>query len=59
VGRPPGRQEPADFVLRRFTAAERPEIDLAVQFAADLVEVFVAEGGEAARQRAGEIGRTP
>lgn len=56
VGRPPGRMDPADYVLRRFAAKERPEIDLTVQYAADVIEVFAADGGEAARQRAGELG---
>ena len=56
VGRPPGRQDPADYVLKRFAKKERPEMDLVVQYAADVVEVFVAEGGEAARRRAGEMG---
>ena len=55
VGRPPGRIEPADYVLRLFSKKERPEVDLAVQLAAELVEVFAADGGEAARQRAGEM----
>lgn len=53
VGRPPGRMDPADFVLRRFTAKEQPEVDLMVQLAADVVERFVAEGGEAAQQFTG------
>lgn len=55
VGRPPGRQDPADFVLRPFSKKEREEIDLVIQFAADVVEMFVADGGDAARQRAGEL----
>ncbi len=55
VGRPPGRQDPADFVLRQFTAEERPEIDLTVQLGAEVAEVFVSQGGDAARQRAGEL----
>lgn len=55
VGRPPGRMDPADYVLRPFTASERPEIDVSLQQAADLVELFAAEGGEAANQRAGEL----
>ena len=55
VGRPPGRQDPADFVLRPFTSHERPEIDVTIQLAADLIETFVADGGDAARQRAGEL----
>lgn len=56
VGRPPGRMDPAEYVLRRFTAAERPEVDLTVQYAADVVEVFADEGGEAAGRHAGELG---
>ena len=31
------------------------EIDVVIQFAADVVETFVTEGGDAARQRAGEL----
>lgn len=55
VGRPPGGMDPADFVLRPFSAAQREEADLMIQRAADLVEVFALEGGDAARQRAGEL----
>ena len=54
VGRPPGRQDPADFVLRRFSKAERPDVDLMVVEAADVVRSFAADGGEAARQAAGD-----
>ncbi len=54
VGRPPGRMEPAAFVLKRFAAKERPEIDVSVQLAADVAETFAARGGEDARQHAGE-----
>lgn len=42
IGRPPGRQDPADFVLKRFPARERPDIDVAVEEAADLVLDLVA-----------------
>lgn len=54
VGRPPGRQDPADFVLRRFSKAERPDVDLMIVEAADVVRSFAADGGEAARQAAGD-----
>lgn len=54
VGRPPGRMDPADFVLRRFTKKEQPEIDLLIQRAADVVELFVTEGPDAAQQATGE-----
>lgn len=43
VGRPPGRQDPADFVLRKFGSRERPEVDLLVVDAADVVERWVAD----------------
>jgi peptidyl-tRNA hydrolase, PTH1 family len=43
VGRPPGRQDPADFVLRRFGSKERPEADLLVVDAADVVERWVVD----------------
>lgn len=53
VGRPPGRMDPADFVLRRFTAKEQPEVDVLIEQAADVVERFIAEGGPAAQQLTG------
>jgi len=43
--------DPADFVLRDFTAAERPEVALAVVEAADAVEMLVQQGLVAAQQR--------
>ena len=55
VGRPPGRMDPADFVLRRFAKAEQDEAALMMQLAADVAEVFVERGGDAARQAAGEM----
>lgn len=53
VGRPPGRMDPADFVLRRFTRAERAEVDLMVADAAAVVEDWATDV-EAATRRAGE-----
>jgi peptidyl-tRNA hydrolase, PTH1 family len=44
VGRPPGRQSPADFVLSDYTAAERKILPLQVGRAADAVEVLVDHG---------------
>jgi PTH1 family peptidyl-tRNA hydrolase len=46
VGRPPGRQDPADFVLCDFSAAERKDLDYLVDRAADLVEAVVTRGLE-------------
>lgn len=53
VGRPQGRIDPADFVLRRFSSTERTEVDLLLQVAADTLGVYLEEGPEEARQRAG------
>jgi PTH1 family peptidyl-tRNA hydrolase len=49
IGRPPGRQDPADFVLKDFSAAERKELDLHVVEAADAVELLLAAGLESAQ----------
>ena len=54
VGRPPGRMDPADFVLRRFTVRERSDVDLLVVEGAAVLRTFAAAGGERARQYAGE-----
>lgn len=54
VGRPPDRIDPAAYVLDRFGKAERAEMDDIVIRAARVAEVFVTEGGEAARRAAGE-----
>lgn len=53
VGRPPGRMDPADYVLRRFAAKEQPEIDLMIELAADVVDKFITDGGPAAQQLTG------
>ncbi|MFQ5554972.1 MAG: aminoacyl-tRNA hydrolase [Acidimicrobiia bacterium] len=55
VGRPPGPMDPADYVLRPFRSEERESAGVMVQLAADVVETFVASGGDSARQRAGEL----
>jgi peptidyl-tRNA hydrolase, PTH1 family len=51
IGRPPGRQDPADWVLDPFGAAERPTLAIAIADAADAVELLVDEGLLAAQQR--------
>ena len=51
VGRPPGRQEGADHVLRRPSRAERAELDVVVAEAADAVETILDEGTAAAMNR--------
>jgi PTH1 family peptidyl-tRNA hydrolase len=49
IGRPPGRQDPADYVLREFAAAERKDLAFHVDRAADAVELLLAEGLVAAQ----------
>jgi len=51
VGRPPGRQDPADFVLKEFSSTEKKELPFLVPDAADAVELLVTAGLEAAQQR--------
>ncbi|MDG4833418.1 aminoacyl-tRNA hydrolase [Solwaraspora sp. WMMD1047] len=46
IGRPPGRQDPADYVLSDFSAVQRKELDFIVDRAADVVESVVSEGVE-------------
>jgi PTH1 family peptidyl-tRNA hydrolase len=49
IGRPPGRQDPADYVLSDFSAVERKELDYLVDRAADAVETVMERGLEAAQ----------
>lgn len=51
VGRPPGRQSGADYVLRRPGKAEAAELGVSVQEAADAVEAILAEGVDATMGR--------
>lgn len=46
IGRPPGRQDPADYVLSNFSATERKELDFVVDRAADAVEALITKGLE-------------
>jgi PTH1 family peptidyl-tRNA hydrolase len=46
IGRPPGRQDPADYVLSDFSAVERKELEFLVDRAADMVEAVVTRGLE-------------
>jgi PTH1 family peptidyl-tRNA hydrolase len=48
IGRPPGRQDPADFVLQPFTPMEEAFILLAVDRAVEAVEVLLVDGVERA-----------
>jgi PTH1 family peptidyl-tRNA hydrolase len=44
IGRPPGRMNPADFVLKDFGATERKELPLALDRCADAVEALLTKG---------------
>ncbi|MGW0560145.1 aminoacyl-tRNA hydrolase [Streptomyces sp. NPDC003016] len=46
IGRPPGRMQVADFVLKDFSSTERKELGYFVDRAADAVECLVTEGLE-------------
>jgi PTH1 family peptidyl-tRNA hydrolase len=49
VGRPPGRRDPADFLLSDFSPAERKELPLIIERAADAVEALLERGLPAAQ----------
>ena len=49
IGRPPGRMDPAVFVLRDFTAAERKDLPLLVDRCADAAEALITKGLAAAQ----------
>ena len=49
IGRPPGRQPAADFVLRDFTAAERQVLPNLLADAADAVELVITDSLTAAQ----------
>ena len=51
IGRPPGRMDPADFVLRDFSAAERKELPVDLEHAADAVELLIEAGLEATQNQ--------
>jgi PTH1 family peptidyl-tRNA hydrolase len=51
VGRPPGRMETADYVLRDFATPEKKELPFLVDEAADAVELLMDQGLLAAQQK--------
>ena len=51
IGRPPGRQAPADFVLSDFSSVERKVLPLHLDRAADAVETLLGDGLVAAQHR--------
>ncbi len=51
IGRPPGRMPGRDFVLRRFSPADRDVIDVAIQHVGDAVLSLVTDGLEPTQNR--------
>ncbi len=51
IGRPPGRQSPADFVLADYSSVERKILPFQVDRAADAVEALLVDGLEATQAR--------
>ena len=51
IGRPPGRMDPADYVLQNFTAAEEELFAVVRARAADVAESWLFDGSEAAMNK--------
>lgn len=51
IGRPPGRQDPAAFVLKPFASAERRELPEFIDRCSDAVESLVTDGLERTQNR--------
>jgi PTH1 family peptidyl-tRNA hydrolase len=51
VGRPPGRKDPAAYVLEPFTAAQRAEVPAICEQAADATELLIEAGLETAQNQ--------
>ncbi|MPV48695.1 MULTISPECIES: aminoacyl-tRNA hydrolase [unclassified Pseudactinotalea] len=51
IGRPPGRMDPADYVLRDFARAERDELAVTIAEAVEAVEDVATLGFTAAQER--------
>jgi len=51
IGRPPGRKDPAAFVLENFSASERTQVPTICEMAADACELLVELGVEPAQNQ--------
>ena len=49
VGRPPGRMDAADYVLRDFSPAERRDLGVGLEEAADATDLLISKGLERAQ----------
>ncbi len=50
IGRPIGRQDPADFVLKQFASAEKKELELFIARGAEALESLISDGLEKTQQ---------
>ncbi len=46
VGRPPGRQDPADYVLEDFSRNEKEEVEIGIQKSVDIIRDYIEKGIE-------------
>jgi PTH1 family peptidyl-tRNA hydrolase len=51
IGRPPGRMEVSDFVLKDFSSTERKSLPVTLEIAADAIEAIASSGALAAQQK--------
>ena len=51
IGRPPGRQDPADFVLQPVGARQQADLALLVSHAGDVVRALITDGLERTQDR--------
>ena len=58
VGRPPGRQEPADYVLEPFSKREEDDVALLIEEGAEAVRTLLVDGLAAAQDRHTRSGPT-
>jgi PTH1 family peptidyl-tRNA hydrolase len=50
IGRPPGQQDPGDFVLKQFSSTEKKELDLFLARAEDAIDSLISKGLERTQQ---------
>lgn len=51
IGRPPGRQDPADYVLKAFAAGQRDDLAVLIERADDAIECVIENGVAVAQNR--------
>lgn len=51
IGRPPGRMDPADYVLQDFSGDEEPVVDEVLEQAVNAIEAWLIDGIDEAMSR--------